>query len=132
MKSSLPQHWVCFHCRKQFRKEPDLNKDEGLFDGKSDRKGCLCPECKHPMINMGKYFQVPRRRDRKAWKQLHQWAEHGVRFHMEGTAYRMRHILSVPNLSQRHTKLLIEECPCHHQTEGQCLLLSFDRKRPHT
>ena len=50
------QRWVCFRCRKAFKKpaEGDLPKD---------RRPAFyrCPECSEPMHNLGKEFEAPRR-----------------------------------------------------------------------
>lgn len=60
-------HWACFDCRKSFAKEPSA----------STRK---CPECAKAMIDMGAYFEPPRRLNKKRWEVVKVLADYGYRF----------------------------------------------------
>lgn len=60
-------HWACFVCRKSFAAEPSA----------TPRK---CPECAKPMIDMGAYFEPPRRLSEKRWAVMKILAEYGYRF----------------------------------------------------
>lgn len=81
-------HWVCFDCRKSFAKEPvDRNA--------AARK---CPECVREMIDMGAYFEPPRRLSKKRWEIMKILADYGYRFRSEGSkAYINAFILQVKN-----------------------------------
>ena len=64
-------HWACFDCRKSFAKEP---LDEGA------RK---CPECAKLMIDMGAYFEPPRKLSKKRWAVMKILADYGYKFQSE-------------------------------------------------
>ena len=63
-------HWVCFSCRKMFRKSA---------------QSCVCPHCAGPMVEMGPYFEPPKRSNRPMWETLKALARDGYRFHTEGS-----------------------------------------------
>lgn len=71
---SLFTHWVCFDCRKSFHKLPN-------------EEAWKCPECTKPMIDMGVYFEPPRRQGIRRWEAMRVLAQNGYRFHTEGNAY---------------------------------------------
>src|SRR5690349_21524084 len=130
MKLLPGEHWVCFSCRKQFRKPSRQNC--GPWDLPSRRKPArtyVCPECKAPMINMGKYFRPPRREDEQGWKRMERLAEHGIRFYSEGTVAFM-HFVGGARPKMRHIEQMIACCSCHTRTPGQRLLLKIACK-PH-
>jgi hypothetical protein len=60
-------HWACFDCRKSFAKD-----ESGM-----PRK---CPECAKPMIDMGAYFEPPRRLSRKRWEVMKILADYDYKF----------------------------------------------------
>lgn len=92
-------HWACFDCRKSFAKEP-VAKDA------SARK---CPECANPMIDMGAYFEPPRRLNKRRWKAMKVLAEHGYKFQSEGSKiYIETFILGSKNPSVEKVKENIE------------------------
>lgn len=68
-------HWACFDCRKSFAKEP-VAKDA------SPRK---CPECAKPMIDMGAYFEPPRKLSKKRWEVMKVLADYDYKFQSEGS-----------------------------------------------
>ena len=63
-------HWVCFGCRKMFRKSV---------------RDCVCPQCAEPMAEMGAYFEPPKRSNVRMWEMLNALARDGYRFHTEGS-----------------------------------------------
>lgn len=71
-------HWVCFACRKMFRKPSRAEQQPPM-------SGYVCPECKQPMCDMGVYFEPPRRNATKRWEVMRRLAEHGIRFRSEGS-----------------------------------------------
>lgn len=78
-------HWTCFDCRKSFAKEPSENP----------RK---CSECSEPMIDMGVYFEPPRKLSKKRWEIMKVLADYGYKFHSEGAkSYIKAFILQVKN-----------------------------------
>ena len=60
-------HWACFDCRKSFSKEMSA----------TPRK---CPECAGLMIDMGAFFEPPRKLNEKRWAVMKVLAEHGYKF----------------------------------------------------
>ena len=63
-------HWVCFTCRKMFRKSA---------------QNCVCPECAEPMIEMGAYFEPPKKSNPRMWEVLKELACDGYRFRTEAS-----------------------------------------------
>lgn len=81
-------HWACFDCRKSFAKEPVAKE-------MAARK---CPECAKPMIDMGAYFEPPRKLSKKRWEVMKVLADHGYKFRSEGSkSYIEAFILQVKN-----------------------------------
>src|SRR5262245_39840478 len=56
-KTRALEHWVCFECRKMF-KRPFRIENDGA-DPKAPARPYVCPECRETMINMGLYFEPP-------------------------------------------------------------------------
>ena len=78
-------HWACFDCRKSFAKEAS----------ESPRK---CPECAKAMIDMGAYFEPPRRLSEKRWEVMKILADYGYRFNTKDSKnYIQNRILQVKN-----------------------------------
>lgn len=81
-------HWACFDCRKSFAKEP-------ISSGEPPRK---CPECAKEMIDMGAYFEPPRKLNKKRWEVMKVLADYGYKFNSEGTkVYIQNRILQAKN-----------------------------------
>ena len=86
MKESLYTHWACFECRKSFAKEP-------LIEGA--RK---CPECVQPMIDMGTFFEPPRKLNKKRWEVMKVLADAGYKFNTKDSQiYIQNRILQTKN-----------------------------------
>jgi hypothetical protein len=47
---------VCFDCRLSFQRPYQTEQ--------------TCPKCKRPMVDLGRDFKAPRRRDKRAWSRL--------------------------------------------------------------
>jgi len=78
-------HWACFDCRKSFAKD----------QSDTARK---CPECAKPMIDMGAYFEPPRKLNRKRWAVMKVLADSGYRFNTKETfVYIQNRILQAKN-----------------------------------
>ncbi len=60
-------HWACFDCRKSFAKDASA----------TPRK---CPECAKSMIDMGAYFEPPRKLNKKRWEVMKVLADYGYKF----------------------------------------------------
>src|SRR5689334_16861539 len=73
----IKAHWVCFDCRKMFRKPPRAQQEP-------PSGGYVCPECKQPMCDMGVYFEPPRRNAIKRWAMMRLLAENSILFRSEG------------------------------------------------
>jgi hypothetical protein len=114
------RHWVCFDCRKQFRKPL-------MLDGPpTGTRVCTavaspCPECKGDMTDMGTYFRPPARDDLRSWNHYRRIAEHGYRFMSEGSIAWLGYV--VEHTTRRlDADILIGNCSCQDRTEGQRLL----------
>ena len=78
-------HWACFDCRKSFA------KDESEIPRK-------CPECAKPMIDMGAYFEPPRKLNKKRWEVMKVLADYGYKFNTKDSKiYIQNRILQAKN-----------------------------------
>ncbi len=78
-------HWACFDCRKSFAKD----------ESDAPRK---CPECAKLMIDMGAYFEPPRKLNKKRWEVMKVLADYGYKFNTEDSKiYIQNRILQVKN-----------------------------------
>jgi len=78
-------HWACFECRKSFAKEMSA----------TPRK---CPECAKPMIDMGAFFEPPRKLNKKRWEVMRILAEYGYKFNTkDAQVFIQNRILQVKN-----------------------------------
>ena len=59
--------YVCFGCRKTFRKPPSQDAR-------------TCPECTTPMVMLNRKFSSPKQRDAEQWRKVKQLVEHGFYF----------------------------------------------------
>jgi hypothetical protein len=64
------EHFVCFTCRKMFKKPPFADIPAGRRPATYAEYVSQCPECGQPMHNMGKEFEPPSRRDLGAWREI--------------------------------------------------------------
>jgi DNA-directed RNA polymerase subunit RPC12/RpoP len=82
---SLYTRWACFDCRKSFAKDAS----------ETPRK---CPECAGAMIDMGAYFEPPRRLSKKRWEVMKVLADNGYKFNdRDSRVYIQNRILQVKN-----------------------------------
>jgi hypothetical protein len=82
-------HFVCFACRKQFKRPAPHEVMVGT-GGSHARRGLLwieynalvsrCPQCRQTMVNLGRDFKPPKRSDTRGWMRLqatckvgHEW-----------------------------------------------------------
>ena len=78
-------HWACFDCRKSFAKEMSA----------APRK---CPECAKPMIDMGAFFEPPRKLNKKRWEVMKVLADFGLKFNTKDSQiYIQNRILQAKN-----------------------------------
>ncbi|MBL6446385.1 hypothetical protein JMN32_08705 [Fulvivirga sp. 29W222] len=76
-------HYACFDCRKAFKRR--LLKDiEGGINKQSESYDAKCPECGNLMADMGLDFEVPSKKDIKAWNHVKDLYKIGVTFHSCG------------------------------------------------
>ncbi len=128
-------HWVCFVCRKQFRKplrqkcSSEWSAAHQTLTWKREvlQADLSCPECHTTLVNMGKYFRPPRRENKQEWENVRRLAEHGIRFTSSGTMAFLRFV-GGPRFDKEAVYQMIACCPCHTRTEGQRLLLKIARK----
>ena len=113
------RHWVCFACRKQFRKPLRLQNPEAE-EQRAVETSSPCPGCGEPLVDMGQYFRPPARADGRAWNEWRQIAEHGTRLNTEGsvawTDFVLRH--TTGKLSAR---AIIRNCPYQVRSHGELL-----------
>lgn len=78
--SAYKPHYVCFDCRKMFRRRllKDIDRDkENSIEAK-------CPQCGGLMADMGLDFKPPRKTDIKAWQNVKDLYNVGITFHSCG------------------------------------------------
>lgn len=66
------EHFVCFTCRKMFKKQSYWELPKGDRPVTHEEYRPSCPQCGEPMHNMGKEFKPPRQRAVKAWRDIGQ------------------------------------------------------------
>ncbi|HKQ91576.1 MAG TPA: DUF433 domain-containing protein [Blastocatellia bacterium] len=97
------EHWVCFECRKMF-KRPFRLENDGV-DPKAPARPYVCSQCREPMINMGLYFEPPRQDELASWKRMRLLADFGYFFYSEGAkSYIDNFILGTPPSSVRELR----------------------------
>lgn len=78
-------HWACFDCRKSFAKEISP----------TPRK---CPECARAMIDMGAFFEPPRKLNKKRWEVMKILVDAGLKFNTkDAKIYIQNRILQAKN-----------------------------------
>jgi hypothetical protein len=80
-----PVKYVCFDCRKVWRRWPEA----GVLaerDGPSDER---CADCGRSVVWIGKRFKAPRRANRQQWSKVRLLYSRGARFH-SGEAFDCR------------------------------------------
>jgi hypothetical protein len=73
-------HFACFDCRKSFKQPESSNWDISIPE-----RGFKCPECKSPMVRLGRYFKAPRRNAFRQWEKVELLYEFGELF-ISGTS----------------------------------------------
>src|SRR5437867_1083821 len=84
MYGPYKEKFACFHCRKMF-KQP--HPSELRYPVRTDTEGkriALCPECSHPMNNMGLDFKAPRQSDIRQWRKVALLFAQGHAYHSCG------------------------------------------------
>ena len=97
-KARNREHWVCFDCRKMFKRPA---RPENVASGPLT-SACpyRCPQCGESMRDMGVYFEPPRRRDISGWARMKLLAEFGMGFYTEGgKSYIDRELVGIPPVS---------------------------------
>ena len=68
-------HFACFACRTTFKQQGSSNWDSNVPE-----RLFLCPNCKQPMVRMGRYFKAPPQRATRAWREVERQYQQGERF----------------------------------------------------
>jgi hypothetical protein len=68
-------HFACFACRKTFKQMGSSNWDSNVPE-----RPFPCPDCKQPMVRMGRYFKAPPRRSVRARREVERKYQNGERF----------------------------------------------------
>lgn len=103
------EHWVCFECRKMF-KRPFRVENDGSHP-KAPERPYVCPQCREPMINMGMYFEPPRQNDLASWKRMRLLADFGYFFYSEVAKAEIEHIYlgsPLPSVRELRERLVLE------------------------
>jgi hypothetical protein len=66
------EHFVCFACRKMFKKTAYTELPPGKRPSTYEEYRPTCPQCRQPMHNLGKEFEPPKQSDLKAWRKAEQ------------------------------------------------------------
>jgi hypothetical protein len=69
-------HFACFSCRKSFKQRGSSNWDTHV-----PRRPFPCPECKQPMVRLGRYFKAPPQRATRQWIKVELLHHFGEQFH---------------------------------------------------
>ncbi len=68
-------HFACFDCRVAF-KQPDSSN----WDARVAERPLDCPNCKQPMVRLGRYFKAPPKRAVRQWLKVELLFHYGERF----------------------------------------------------
>ncbi len=68
-------HFACFDCRVAFKQPESSNWDHRVAERPFD-----CPNCKQPMVRLGRYFQAPPKRAFRQWLKVELLYQYGERF----------------------------------------------------
>jgi hypothetical protein len=69
------QHFACFACRKAFKQ-----RGSGHPSGNEILRAFPCPDCKSPMVPMGRDFKAPPRRAKDQWIKVELLQSFGIIF----------------------------------------------------
>lgn len=61
------RHYICLKCQKGFKRSSE--KDLVSSESKKNYQP-TCPQCQLKMIQVPYTFEVPKKKDKKAWKKL--------------------------------------------------------------
>jgi hypothetical protein len=68
-------HFACFDCRKTFKQPESSNWNSAIPLRPLD-----CPNCKQPMVRLGRHFQAPPQRAARQWLKVELLHAFGERF----------------------------------------------------
>ena len=68
-------HFACFDCRKAFKQQGSSN-----WNLKVPQRPFPCPDCKRPMVRLGRYFKAPPQRATRQWLKVELLHRYGERF----------------------------------------------------
>jgi hypothetical protein len=75
-----PQHFACFNCRKAFKQ-----RGSGHPSWKESLRPFPCPNCKAPMVPLGRDFKAPPQRAKAQWLKVELLHSFGVTFEVPVT-----------------------------------------------
>ena len=131
-KHDASEHLVCLSCRKQFRKPSRWAgvSSELRFYPNEIKENLIekypCPECKSPMVNMGRCFKPPRRADKRGWEQIQRLARHGIILGYESNISYYRFLVG-SRLGPVETREALSAWP-KRRSKGQHLLENMKRQ----
>jgi hypothetical protein len=121
-------HFVCFACRKQFRKTHHLTYTAFGQKPFEFPAPLPCPQCEQPMVDMGRFFRAPKQQEKATWEQLRLLALHGVRF-TRATMVDTWGAFFTNHGGARWAKAQIAQCSCHTKTPGKRLLQTIAQNK---
>jgi len=104
------EHWVCFECRKMFKRPFRIENDK--VNPKSPARPYFCPQRREQMINMGLYFEPPRQEDIASWERMRLLADFGHFFYGEGAKAYIEYFFLTsppPSLRELRSRLVLHE-----------------------
>lgn len=101
---SYKSRYVCFGCRKAFKRQPAEFWARAEQPGPQRTESPFCPQCGQRMAEPGMDFHPPKQRDRKQWQKVEMLCRAGFRFGSCGCGdgYRPRSLNEVPEFLEWH------------------------------
>ena len=96
VRSSYLHPYVCFRCRKSFKR---ASRVEAVLP---------CPECAGPSIGLTRKFKPPKQSDEKQWAKVEALVRHGFLFWSLGEPY-PDSVQEVAAFAQRHAAFIAQE-----------------------
>ena len=107
--------FACFACRKSFKQQSRWELPESERPAPGAERLVLCPQCRHPMADMGLDFKAPPKDDIDQWEKVRALYSAGFTFHSCGCCgpgYRPTELKEVEEFIESNRRL----------SEGEALL----------
>jgi hypothetical protein len=107
MSGPYKRHFVCFACRKAFKRPPVSDWPRAWTPPESEFDPAPCPDCGRRMADLGLDFKPPRRTDREHWEVVEFLFRRGFAYHScgcGGPGYRPSRWREVPEFLGKHRR----------------------------